>query len=74
MIRYRAAFALGDGMWWDKANTFNARHNIETVDVVTICQMCWRADPLISLSPGQCLPFAVSGPKDERSGCNDPFC
>lgn len=33
MVRYRAAFALGDGMWWDKANTFNVRHNIETVDV-----------------------------------------
>ncbi|KLJ02389.1 aromatic alcohol reductase [Luteimonas sp. FCS-9] len=33
MTRYRAAFALGDGMWWDKAGTFNARHGIETVDV-----------------------------------------
>lgn len=33
MVRYRAAFALGDGMWWDKARTFNAQHDIETVDV-----------------------------------------
>lgn len=33
MTRYRAAFALGDGMWWDKANTFNAQRGIETVDV-----------------------------------------
>lgn len=33
MTRYRAAFALGDGMWWDKANTFNAKNGIETVDV-----------------------------------------
>lgn len=33
MTRYRAAFALGDGMWWDKADTFNARRGIETVDV-----------------------------------------
>ena len=33
MARYRAAFALGDGMWWEKADTFNARHGIETVDV-----------------------------------------
>ncbi len=33
MTRYRAAFALGDGMWWDKANTFNAQQGIETVDV-----------------------------------------
>ncbi|ELF6204850.1 TPA: aromatic alcohol reductase [Pseudomonas putida] len=33
MTRYRAAFALGDGMWWGKADTFNARHGIVTVDV-----------------------------------------
>lgn len=33
MARYRAAFARGDGMWWDKAGTFNARKRIETVDV-----------------------------------------
>ncbi|MFK6084828.1 hypothetical protein Q4334_18145 [Acinetobacter baumannii] len=33
MTRYRAAFALGDRMWWDKANTFNTKHGIETVDV-----------------------------------------
>lgn len=33
MTRYRAAFALGDGMWWDKANTFNTKHGIETVDI-----------------------------------------
>ncbi|MBX6318658.1 aromatic alcohol reductase [Pigmentiphaga sp.] len=33
MTRYRAAFAQGDGMWWDKSNTYNARHGIETVDV-----------------------------------------
>lgn len=33
MTRYRAAFALGDGMWWDMANTFNARHGIDTDDV-----------------------------------------
>jgi len=33
MARYRAAFALGDGMWWDKATTYNARHGLATVDV-----------------------------------------
>lgn len=33
MARYRAAFALGDGMWWDKAATFNARNGYETIDV-----------------------------------------
>lgn len=33
MTRYRAAFALGDGMWWDKAGTFNARNGLETIDV-----------------------------------------
>ena len=35
MTRYRAAFALGDGMWWDKATTYNARKSIETDDVET---------------------------------------
>lgn len=33
MTRYRAAFAQGDGMWWDKANTYNARRGLETVNV-----------------------------------------
>lgn len=33
MARYRAAFARGDGMWWSKSKTFNARHRIETTDV-----------------------------------------
>lgn len=33
MTRYRAAFASGDGMWWDASTTFNARNGIETVDV-----------------------------------------
>jgi hypothetical protein len=33
MARYRAAFALGDGMWWDKSGTFNARNGYETIDV-----------------------------------------
>lgn len=33
MARYRAAFALGDGMWWEKSGTFNARNGYETTDV-----------------------------------------
>lgn len=33
MTRYRAAFALGDGMWWDKSKTFNARKNLKVKDV-----------------------------------------
>ena len=33
MTRYRAAFALGDGMWWEKSQTFNARNGYETIDV-----------------------------------------
>lgn len=33
MARYRAAFARGDGMWWDKADTFNGRKGYDTVDV-----------------------------------------
>lgn len=33
MARYRAAFALGDGMWWEKSQTFNVRNGYETTDV-----------------------------------------
>ncbi|MBB5369588.1 MULTISPECIES: aromatic alcohol reductase [unclassified Janthinobacterium] len=33
MLRYRAAFALGHGMWWDKATTYNAQKGIPTTDV-----------------------------------------
>lgn len=33
MVRYRAAFALGEGMWWDKAQTYNERVGIPTTDV-----------------------------------------
>ncbi|HBP32023.1 MAG: aromatic alcohol reductase [Advenella sp.] len=35
MARYRVAFALGDGMWWDKAKTYNAQKGIPTTDVKT---------------------------------------
>lgn len=35
MTRYRAAFAQGDGMWWDKANTFNALRGIDTDDLAS---------------------------------------
>lgn len=33
MARYRVAFARGDGMWWDKAATYNAVRGIPTLDV-----------------------------------------
>ncbi|WP_298728571.1 aromatic alcohol reductase [uncultured Ferrovibrio sp.] len=33
MTRYRAAFALGDGMWWDKSKTFNEKRNLKVKDV-----------------------------------------
>ena len=32
MRRYRAVFALGRGMWWDKDKTFNARRGITVMD------------------------------------------
>ena len=38
MARYRTAFALGDGMWWDKAVTYNAQKGIPTVDIRTWLQ------------------------------------
>lgn len=33
MLRYRTAFALGDGMWWDKEETYNAKKEIQTQNV-----------------------------------------
>ncbi|MDX6916678.1 aromatic alcohol reductase [Pectobacterium carotovorum] len=39
MARYRAAFALGEGMWWDKSGTFNERTGYETVDVEHFLRM-----------------------------------
>jgi hypothetical protein len=33
MLRYRTAFALGDGMWWDFSRTYNHRKGIETQNV-----------------------------------------
>ncbi|SDL95252.1 NmrA-like family protein [Franzmannia pantelleriensis] len=33
MLRYRAAFALGTGMWWEKSKTYNFQKGMETVDV-----------------------------------------
>lgn len=35
MARYRLAFGRGDGMWWDKATTYNAQRHIPTTDVRT---------------------------------------
>lgn len=35
MARYRLAFGRGDGMWWDKATTYNAQRGIPTTDVRT---------------------------------------
>lgn len=33
MRKYRAAFAMGRGVAWDKAETFNARHATTVTDV-----------------------------------------
>jgi hypothetical protein len=33
MARYRLAFGRGDGMWWDKAGTYNAARAIATTDI-----------------------------------------
>ncbi len=45
MTRYRAAFALGDGMWWEKSRTFNVRNGYETVDVEGYLRAKLDADP-----------------------------
>ncbi|EMZ5812489.1 aromatic alcohol reductase [Klebsiella aerogenes] len=33
MLRYRAAFARGDGMWWPMSNTWNVQNNMPTQDI-----------------------------------------
>lgn len=33
MLRYRAAFARGDGMWWPMSDTWNVQHHIATQDI-----------------------------------------
>ena len=33
MLRYRAAFARGDGMWWPMSDTYNARNKIQTQNI-----------------------------------------
>ncbi|EIY5071432.1 aromatic alcohol reductase [Klebsiella quasipneumoniae] len=33
MLRYRAAFARGDGVWWPMGDTWNARHALPTQDI-----------------------------------------
>ena len=38
MRRYRAVFAIGRGMWWDKNATFNARRGIPVTDAASWLQ------------------------------------
>lgn len=33
MLRYRAAFARGDGVWWPMGDTWNTRHHLPTQDI-----------------------------------------
>lgn len=33
MLRYRTAFARGDGMWWPMSDTYNARNKIQTQNI-----------------------------------------
>ena len=35
MLRYRAAFARGDGMWWPMRDTWNAQNNLPTEDIAS---------------------------------------
>lgn len=44
MARYRIAFALGDGMWWDPAITYNARNGIPTMDIMAWLQASLDAE------------------------------
>ena len=38
MLRYRAVFAIGRGMWWDKDATFSARRGIPVTDAASWLQ------------------------------------
>jgi len=51
MARYRIAFAKGDGMWWDKSNTYNAEHGIPTTDT-----KAWFTDNYGRLSAENAAP------------------
>lgn len=46
MARYRAAFAKGEGMWWDMTQTYNYRRGIPTTDVETWLQA--RLDTVVA--------------------------
>ena len=46
MARYRLGFARGDGMWWDKETTYNAKQNIPTVDTRRWLQLSHLLEPL----------------------------
>ncbi|WP_337014889.1 aromatic alcohol reductase [Leclercia sp. AS011] len=35
MLRYRAAFARGDGMWWPMSETWNAKNSLPTQDIAS---------------------------------------
>lgn len=46
MRKYRAAFAMGRGVAWDKAGTFNHLHNIPVTDVSSLIDANLRAGHL----------------------------
>lgn len=35
MLRYRVAFARGEGVWWPMSETWNARNNLPTQDIAS---------------------------------------
>ncbi|SEO83837.1 aromatic alcohol reductase [Aquisalimonas asiatica] len=41
MLRYRKAFALGTGMWWEKSKTYNHARGIETMDAKAWLKRHW---------------------------------
>ena len=49
MRRYRAVFAIGRGMWWDKDKTFNARREIDVTDAAGWLRSHLAAAPASSI-------------------------
>lgn len=43
MLRYRVAFALGDGMWWPMSQTWNAQHTIPTQNIASWLSCVYHA-------------------------------
>ncbi|BDH46976.1 oxidoreductase [Salmonella enterica subsp. enterica serovar Choleraesuis] len=47
MVRYRVAFARGEGMWWPMSNTWNAKNNLTTQDIASWLKTAIKPDGVL---------------------------